>query len=48
MTDINIISPPQNKHTLPSAYVQRQENKVLPIKDEAYFFINCTEKKKKP
>lgn len=40
-------TPLQNKLTLPSAYVQRQEHKVLPIKDEAYFLINCTEKKRK-
>lgn len=41
--------PPQkNKGTFPSAYVQRQENKVLLIKDEAHFFINCTEKKENP
>lgn len=44
VTDIN--TPPQkNKGTFPLVYVQRQENKVLLIKDEAYFFINCTEKK---
>lgn len=40
-------TPLQNKLTLPSAYVQRQEHKVLPIKDEACFSINCTERKQK-
>lgn len=38
----------KNKGTFSSAYVQRQENKVLLIKDEAHFFINCTEKKQNP
>lgn len=43
----SLFSPLKTTYVTFSICTETRKQKVLPIKDKAYFFINCTENKQK-